>query len=346
MARKLDGCREGEGVPAHREHACGDEHRDEHSERCLGQSRGEGDEDRRAERDAPQRPDPAGRQIRPAAGGDPPSDREQLRDRKNGGRGAGREPVLLMQVDDGEPADAQLRREHEGAAGRECPQPPVAEGARPVRRRGSFSDPALAEDDSAHERSAQARQPHRREAPPDAASSDGVWQRDRDREAGEWDRGLPDAEGETALFGREPVEDGAPARRVHTGAERAGETEERKERPEALHARRAEQRQPARADAGHQHQPFADAVGCETPRDQGEDRTDERRGDEEARLAQREVQLASEGRRHDRDAEPDRRVGRLRERPGGEHRPSVVAQRPNGLVGRVPVYVTTDFVSR
>ena len=78
------------------------------------------------------------------------------------------------------------------------------------------------------------------------------------------------------------------------------------------------------------------------------ERADERRGDEDAGLAEREVVAVAQERRHHGDAEPDRRVRRLRERAGREDGPAVPRRgySPNGFVGRDPVYVTTDFVSR
>ena len=101
----------------------------------------------------------------------------------------------------------------------------------------------------------------------------------------------------------------------------------------------SEQRAAADAEPDDEHDPLAEPVGREPPRDRLSDRADERAEMQQARLREREVVRVAQGRRHHRDAEPDRRVRRLRERPGGEHGPAVRGRcySPNGFVGREPV---------
>ena len=159
------------------------------------------------------------------------------------------------------------------------------------------------------------------------------------REAADRDRGLADAEREPPLRGGEPGHDGAPARRMDARACEPRREEAREERPEALRPRREQERAAAQADADDQHRALAEAVRRHPPRYEREDRAEQRGGDEDAGLTEREVVLVAQRGSEHRDAEPDRRIGRLREGPGGEDRPAIARwfYSPNGFVGRVPV---------
>ena len=80
---------------------------------------------------------------------------------------------------------------------------------------------------------------------------------------------------------------------------------------------------PQHAEPAHEHDALAEAIGRETPRDQADHRPAERAREEQPGLAEREVELVAQKRRHDRDAVPDRRVGGLRKGAGREDRPAV-----------------------
>ena len=84
---------------------------------------------------------------------------------------------------------------------------------------------------------------------------------------------------------------------------------------------------------------LAEAVGGEAPRHERQHRAEQRRGDQDPDLAEREVVLVTQRRGQHGDAEPDRRIRGLRERPGREDDPAVApgSYSPKGFVGRVPV---------
>ena len=70
-----------------------------------------------------------------------------------------------------------------------------------------------------------------------------------------------------------------------------------------------------------------DPVGDETPGQQRDDRSEADRSEHDADLGQREPELLPDRRRDRRQAEQDRRVGRLRDDAGGENRPAVSRRR-------------------
>ncbi len=161
--------------------------------------------------------------------------------------------------------------------------------------------------------------------------------RERDHEAAGRDRRLPDSQCEPTLGGREPVHHGATARRLHACTGGARGREQQAERPEPVRGGGAEQPRPAAGEPGDQDDALAETVGGEPPRDQAGHGAHERARDQQPRLAEREVVTMPQGRRHHGDAEPDRRVRRLRERSRSEDGVAVASYRPNGFVGREPV---------
>ena len=202
----------------------------------------------------------------------------------------------------------------------------------PLRLRRAF-----AETSPADRRRRQGSDPERREAGPDAAVVHERRQPERDDEAAQRDRRLADAEREPALPGGNHAITARPlADWTLAPASPATRAERRAARSRARPRRAA--RAPHSDEADEEHEPLADPVGREPPRDQADERADERARDEEARLREREVVAVTQRRRHHRDAEPDRRVRRLRERARREDGPAVaVDYSPNGFVGRVPV---------
>ncbi len=218
-------------------------------------------------------------------------------------------------------------------------------GATSVGPAGAGAD-AFPEHEPAEGRSDEARAAHRREAEAGAAVPRDRRQRNRRDEAADRDRRLPDPEGEPPLRGGKPGHHGAPARGLHARAGKTREHQQQQQWQEALDARRCDEGRAATPDPDHQHRPLAEPVGRQPPGDQAQHGAGERRRDQHARLTQGQPVLVAQERRHHRNAEPDRRVRRLRERPRSEDDPAVTGYRPNGFVGRVPVYVTTDFVSR
>jgi hypothetical protein len=311
-----------------------EEHRGQHDERTHG------------ERDRAQRREAAGTDVRPAAGADPPGDRECLHDREHRTGSTGGHPTSIVEIEHGEPRDAQLRCEEQRASDRESPDALVPDRRTAQRAPvGAVVLRPLTQDDATDRRAGEARSAHEHEAVLDSAH---VRQHEGRQEAADRDRGLPDGKGEPSLPDREPVQDGATARRLHARPGHAREGDEARERPEAVRESRGDERAAAQRQPGHEHDALADAIGRNPPEEQAQERADERARQQQARLREREVVAVPERRRHHGDAEPDRGVRRLRERPRREDRPPVPrsAYSPNGLVGRVPVYVTTDFVSR
>src|SRR5213078_2810538 len=100
--------------------------------------------------------------------------------------------VPLVQVDDGEAADAELRREHECAAERERPEPAVPERAQVGELLSVLALGPLSEHEHADSRPGEARETERREPPRHPARVDDGRHYQRDEEAGERDRRLTD----------------------------------------------------------------------------------------------------------------------------------------------------------
>ena len=150
---------------------------------------------------------------------------------------------------------------------------------------------------------------------------------DRDGEAADRDRGLPDAEREPALRRGEPGHDGAAARRMHA---RAGETASAKRQAKSAQKLCAW----VASRSAPPHAPIPTTSTTRSPKrsaasPHGTSVRTEPRSDAEMRTpvcAEREVVLVAQRRREHGDAEPDRRVRRLGERPGGEDRPAVAAR--------------------
>ena len=131
-AGDLGGGREREAVPAHREHARGDERRHEQPERRADEQRGHERQRRARERDRPQRGDAVADDVRPASGADPRADAAAAGSTASTRRGrAGVEAAAVVQEEHGEADDAHLRREHERAARGERPDARVAQRRRP-----------------------------------------------------------------------------------------------------------------------------------------------------------------------------------------------------------------------
>ena len=212
---------------------------------------------------------------------------------------------------------------HERAPDRDAPEAPVAE-RRDVGLRRSPSGAGISRSDGrADDRAAEARDPHRREAPARAAGVHDRRQRERGGEPADRDRRLPDPEREPALRAGEPRHHCASARRLHARAEEPGEHEQEEQRLE-----RARRRDAPSSASPHPPTPASSTHRSPTrsvARPHGISETTEPASDAEmqdAGLPEREVEVVAQRRRHHGDAEPDRGVRRLRERPGREDGPA------------------------
>ena len=170
----------------------------------------------------------AGRKQRPAAMR-APIPRTLIACKEAGGR-AGRDAAVVVQEEDDERGDRDLRREEErGAPGRE-PHARVAERAGDVGDLRRAGRRRLAHEGGGDERAGDAAAAEHEERRACAACVGEPGEARRGRRAADRDRRLADAEREPAFARVEPAHDGAPARGVDTRAERAGEHEHEDER--------------------------------------------------------------------------------------------------------------------
>ena len=124
--------------------------------------------------------------------------------------------------------------------------------------------------------------------------------------------------------GREPMHHRPAARGVDTRAECAGRDEEEHELARSRDAIPTHASATADVDEPERkHDPLADAVGEEAPRQEGRCHPDPERREHDARLAEGEIELRRELGREHGDADRCRRHGRLCCRSDGEHHPAV-----------------------
>ena len=299
--------------------------------------------------DLPQRADARADDVRPATGPDPDPDREHLR-RGDHQRGvAFGEPVLVVEEHDAEPDDRDLRVDVDAAA--ECEAPEAAVSKRPRERRRLelvLRAGAAADDDGTDDRAQGTQRREEKEPGRGIARRDELGHDEGSDEPAERHGRLPYAERKTALLGTEPVHHRAAARRVDTRTGTTGEREQHDERLEVRRVCRTDEEPRTPAETKPENDSFAEPVRRDPPREHRHERPHPLRRKQHADLREREVVLLAE-RRHEH-GKPDRERGeaRLRQRPGGEHRPPVAPARysPKGLIGRAPVETITLFVSR
>jgi hypothetical protein len=340
------GCGKRETVPGHRETARGDEGRDEQRHRSTEKHDGEGERGAARHPREPERPDPGADDVRPAAGPDPERRCQHLHARQHGRRLPAREPALVVEEEDDEPRQHDLRDEVKAAPGAEQPEAPVpqrlAEPARleQVLGRLGVVDDERAEHCAAHRQEAEKEQPvfepQRR-------------QRQGGDEAAEGNRGLPHAERQAALGRREPVHHRSTAGRVHACSCRAGQPEQDEEPAEAARVDGGSQGATATGEPGGEHGSLAHPVGQQAPRQQRQQAADPDTVEHEADLNEAEPVGMPDLRREHGQPNHDRGVRRLRGRSRREHEPAVATRRsyrPKGLNGFGLVETITLFVSR
>ena len=138
---------------------------------------------------------------------------------------------------------------------------------------------------------------------------------------------LPHAERETTLVGAEPVHHRATARGVDARTGATGEREQHDERLEVRGVCRTDEESGTPAEPEAEHDPLPEPVRRDPPWKHRHERAHPLRREQHADLCEREVVLlAKRGNEH---GEPDGERGeaRLRQRPGGEHRPPVAPAR-------------------
>ena len=273
---------------------------------------------------------------------------EHLRPREHERRRLLREAVLVDEEEHAEPEHRDLRVQVEAAADRQPPELPVADRPRDRCRLDSVRRLPAAKHERTDQRTDRDERGEEEECGLGASRVGDRGQRQRSDQASERDRGLPDAEREAPLVGGEPVHDRAPARRVDGRARGADQPEEDDELGEARGERGGNEEERGTEHPDGERDALAEAVGGEPPRKERQRRPDPGRRQQDADLAEREVELLAQLRHDHRQADPEGRVARRRGRPGREHRPpvAVLVYSANGLIGRVPVETTTLFVSR
>ena len=90
--------------------------------------------------------------------------------------------------------------------------------------------------------------------------------------------------------------------------------------------RGADEEAGAAAEAEAEHDPLAEPIRRDPPRKQRHARPDPLGREQHADLGEREVVLLAKGRHEHRNPDPERGEARLRERPGGQHRPPVATR--------------------
>ena len=342
-ARQLRDGGEGDAVPGHRQRAGDDEGRDEQDERRVQQGGGNGEGDAHRHADPGERDGARSQLVRPAPGADAQRDRHDLDGTEHCRRLALAHPAFVVQVEDDEAEDGHLRHDVEAADAAQPPEAAIAEGPLDIldlERKGG----RLAEEDRPGRRADQAHA-----AEEHVGVVDGELRQDeRAHEAADRNRRLPDPEGEAALRGVEPAHHRAPGRGVHARAGGPGEEEEHVELPERLRLSRHDQQDAAAAHPRSEHDPLADPVGQEAPRDQRHERPEPVAGEHRTHLGEAQPELVSDRRSDRRQADPDRGEAGLRDRARSQHGPAVTGTRysPKGLIGREPVFTVTLFVSR
>ncbi len=257
--------------------------------------------------------------------------------------------MLVVEEHDAEPDDRDLRVDVDAAAEREAPEAAVSKRPRERRRLELVLRAGAAADDDRTDDRAQGTQRREEQEPGRGiARRDELGHDESSDEPAERHRRLPHAERETALLGAEPVHHRAAARGVHARTGATGEREQDDERLEVRRVRRTDEEARAPAETEAEHDPLPEPVRRDPPREHRHERADPLRREQHADLREREVVLLAK--RRNEHGEPDRERGeaRLRQRPGGEHRPPVAPARysPKGLIGRAPVETITLFVSR
>ena len=120
--RRFRRSRERQPVPREAERARGGERRDEHPERRIDEERRCGARSRECERDPPQGRDARTDPVRPLSDDDPSGAAEHLRPREDARRGGRRDPAVIVQEEDEEPDETDLRRDVERARDAEEPE--------------------------------------------------------------------------------------------------------------------------------------------------------------------------------------------------------------------------------
>ena len=193
-----------------------------------------------------------------------------------------------MQVEDDEAEDGHLRHDIEAADRAQAPEPVIAERPLDVddlERKGS----RLAEEDRSGRRpeQAQAAEEHVR------VMHREVRQDERTHESTHRNRRLPDPEGQSTLRGVEPAHHRTPGRGVHARTGRPGEEEEHVELPEGLRLSGHDEKEPARAQPRREHDPLADPVGQEAPREQRHERAEPVAGEHRTDLSEAQPERVS-----------------------------------------------------
>ena len=248
-----------------------------------------------------------------------------------------------MQVEDDEAEDSHLRHDVEAADRAEAPEAVIAD--RPLHiddleRKGG----RLAEEDRSDRSPDQAEAAEKRVR----VMHREMRQDERTDEPAHRNRRLPNPESQSTLRGVEPAHHRTPGRGVHARTGRPGEEEEHVELPERLRLSGHDEKEAARAQPRREHDPLADPVGQKAPREQGHECAEPVAREHRTDLSEAQPELVPDRRRDRRQADSDRREAALRERPRGQHRPAVARARYRlkGLIGRVPVFTVTLFVSR
>ena len=120
------------------------------------------------------------------------------------------------------------------------------------------------------------------------------------------------------------------------------------ELPERLRLSGHDEQEATDAQPRREHDALADPVGQEPPREQRHEGAEPVAREHRTDLGEAQSERVSDRRGDRRQADSDRSEARLRQRPRRQHRPAVTRARysPKGLIGRVPVFTVTLFVSR
>jgi hypothetical protein len=272
---------------------------------------------------------------------------DDLRGREHTGGSCGGEAALVVEVEHQEAEEDHLRRDVQAAAAAQEPELPVPQRPGHVVRLDALAR-QLAHDGVTGQRARSTEHAEEEQGRLDTAGVDEARERECADDAPDRNRGLPDAEREAALAGREPLHHGAATGRLDAGADTPGRREQQPCAERGVHLRHGGEQHTAPPEPDREGAPLADPIGDEPPRQQRERQADPLSREQNSDALEPELVLLPQAGGDGRQSERDGGEARLRRRAGGENGPAVAVcrYRPNGLNGFGDVETRTLFVSR